>query len=154
MNRLQQAGSLGRYISISIKGSSVTYFIEIWSHDRHLITWRHTQTCLRLGNGSVVFQTQIYITNAIKQVKPSIINGYLLKKGYFTFCWLTVSVQICKQSAIIWLTMIIGSCRITFFFSRIEYASFYFQCCQCITESVYSRSSNNGYVFFFFIHLI
>jgi len=38
VNSLQQAGSLGQYISISIKGSSVTYFIEIWSHDRHLIT--------------------------------------------------------------------------------------------------------------------
>jgi len=71
VNRLQQAGSLGQYISISIKGSSVTYFIEIWSHDRHLITWRHTRTCLQLGHGSVVFQTQIYITNALKQLKPS-----------------------------------------------------------------------------------
>jgi len=30
MNRLQRAGSLDQYISISIKGSSwVTYFIEI-----------------------------------------------------------------------------------------------------------------------------
>jgi len=77
---LQQAGSLGQYISISIKGSSVTYFIEIRSHDRHLITWRHTRTCLQLGHGSVVFQTQIhvYITNASKQVKPSmaILSSY------------------------------------------------------------------------------
>jgi len=50
VNRLQQAGSLDQYISISIKGSSVTYFIEIWSHDRYLITWRHTSTCLWLGH--------------------------------------------------------------------------------------------------------
>jgi len=42
VNRLQQAVCLGQYIIISIKGSRVTYFIEIWSHDRHLITWRHT----------------------------------------------------------------------------------------------------------------
>jgi len=41
VNRIQQAGSLDQYISISIKGSSVTYFIEIY----HMTgTWLHDVT--------------------------------------------------------------------------------------------------------------
>ena len=51
---LQKVGSLGQYIStISIKAVVWPISFEIWSHDRHLITWRHTRTCLQLGYGSV-----------------------------------------------------------------------------------------------------
>ena len=77
----KQALSLGQYISISIKCSSVTYFIEIWSHDRHLITWRHTRTYLRLG----------HIHNKCDKTSETI-NGYLLKKGYQTWFYTKYSL--------------------------------------------------------------
>jgi len=74
VNRLQHAGSLGQYISISIKDSSMTYFIEIWSHDRHLIIWRHTCTCLRLGHGSIVRSTVSFGTDSCSAFLPWIIS--------------------------------------------------------------------------------